>query len=172
MAIVWCLENLQGAAVRKKEIFTNGMDKKNWIFWDMQQDKVTIWRWRQFEKWPRDFRRRQKHIGGNSSRAETRSVCKKKCVTILILSQWINSAWFTFHVGPYVLIQIITNCSGYVKCKLHTVHHWQGTSWIVPGWGEIWCPSSARQGNARDWGGVAEGLRACDGPQLLAHQIN
>lgn len=83
-----------------------------------------------------------------------------------------NSAWFTFRVGPYVLIQIITNCSGYVKCKLHTLHHWQGTSWIVPGWGEIRCPFSAQQRNARDWGEVAEGLRACDAPRLLAPQIN
>lgn len=111
--------------------------------------------------------------GGKSIEVETRMrELKKKCMTILILSQWINSGWFTFHVGPYVLIQIIRNCSGYVKCKLHTQHHWQGTSWIMPGWGEISCPFSARQRNAGDWGGVAEGLRARDAPRLLAHQIN
>lgn len=149
------------------------MGKKNGIFWKMQQDKVKIWRLRQFEKWPQGFRRRQKRRGGNSSRVETRMrELKKKCVTILILSQWINSGWLTFRVGPYMLIHIIRNCSGYVKCKLHTQNHWQGTSWIVPGWGEIGCPFSAQQGNAGDWGEVAEGLRARGAPQLLAHQIN
>lgn len=38
----------------------------------------------------------------------------------------------TLPVGPYVLIQIIRNCSGYMKCKLHTQHNLQGTSWILP----------------------------------------
>lgn len=149
-----------------------GMDK-NWISWEMQHDKVIIWRPRQLEKLPQVFTKRQKHRGGNSSRVETRMRdLKKRSVTILILSQWINSGWFTFHVGPYVPIQIIRNCSGYVKCKLHTQHHWQGTSQAMPGWGEIRCPFFAWQGNARDWGGVAEGQRASDAPQLLAHQIN
>lgn len=102
--------------------------------------------------------------GGNKnievvSRAESRrSELKRSAVVILILSQWINSEWFTLHVGPYVLIQIIRNWSGYVKCRLDTQHNLQGTSQILPWWGEISCSSCAWQPNAKDWSEVAKGL--------------
>lgn len=138
----------------------DGLDKKNWIFWELLQDKVTIWRLREFER--NDLKVSE---GGKSIEVVTATglnqggeSLKRSAVAILILSQWINSGWFTLHVGPYVLIQIIRNSSGYVKCKLHTQHNLQGTSWILPWQGEVRCPSCAWQPNARDWSGVAEGL--------------
>lgn len=36
--------------MRKKQIFIDGMDNKNLIFWELLQDKVTIWELREFER--------------------------------------------------------------------------------------------------------------------------
>lgn len=83
------------------------MDKKNWIFWELLQDKVTIWRLREFERNDLKVSEGGKSIevviaiglnqGGES--------LKRSTVAVLILSQWINWGWFTLHVEPYVLIR-------------------------------------------------------------------
>lgn len=90
----------------------------------------------------KDCRRRQKHRGDTSNRTESRRrKLEKECCGHISPELVDKFRMITLPVGPYVLIQIIRNCSGHVKGKLHTQHNLQGTSWIQPRWGEIRCPS-------------------------------
>lgn len=69
----------------------------------------------------KDFRRRQKHGGGNSNRIESRRrKLEKECCGHINPEPVDKFRMITLPVGPYVLIQVTGNCSGYVKYKLHT----------------------------------------------------
>lgn len=144
------------------------MDKKNWIFWGLLQDKVTIWKLREFERNDLEVLEGGKSVQVVTARGLTQvgESLKRIAVAIFMLSHWRNSGWFTLHV----LMQIIRNCNVPVKCKLHTQHNLQGTSGILPWWGEIRCPCCAQQPNSRDCSGVAKGLSWRVPPALACHQ--
>lgn len=85
------MKTLQGAVVRKKHIFIDGMDNKNLIFWELLQDKVTIWELREFERNDLKVSEGGKNIELLTAIGLNRGErLKRSSVAILILRQWIN----------------------------------------------------------------------------------